>query len=365
MTAGQKISVGIVDDNRGIVSSLKTYLEYTNQIEVAICAYSAEEFLTKLKECDEEQTPAVVITDINMPGMSGIELVRRAKLRYPDVKFLMLTVNEDEEALFEAIKAGAEGYLMKDEKISAIADLVVGMVQEGGVPMTSRIARKTLDLLAKLRTPSGSGPDLSAYGLSGREKDVLQLLVMGRDYKAIATELHISPHTVRKHIANIYSKLHVTSKAQVINLVHATGSRRTNVDSTGYKAIIVDDHRIILESLSMMLGTLPGIQIIDRFDDSREVMPYLDQHAIDLLITDVSMPLLNGVELARQVRTAHPEVKILMLTVSDDPMQVQAARDMGVQGYLLKKAGKKELQFAIDQIMNGGMHYFDQHAAVV
>ncbi len=143
MDADKPVKVAIVDDSKDIVDSLRSYLEYTNKLEVTCTANSGEEFIRKMKACETDKLPAVVITDINMPGMSGVDLVKHLKVTHPGLKFLMLTVNDDEDALFEAIRAGAEGYLMKDEKISTIADMTLSMMREGSIPMTSRIARKT------------------------------------------------------------------------------------------------------------------------------------------------------------------------------------------------------------------------------
>jgi DNA-binding NarL/FixJ family response regulator len=134
----------------------------------------------------------------------------------------MLTIFDDEDKIFEAIRGGANGYLLKDEKVNVIEDFIHQIMEVGGVPMSPSIARKAMNMLA--RSPGRDagaqldGPESTA--LSDREFEVLSLLVQGYDYRIIAEKLFLSAHTVRKHIANIYSKLQVTSKAQAINLAH-------------------------------------------------------------------------------------------------------------------------------------------------
>ena len=156
-----------------------------------------------------------------MPVMDGIEAVTIAKEVYPDTHFLMLTVFDDDDKLFEAIKAGATGYLLKDEKVSSIVKAITEIVFEGGVPMSPRIARKVLGLLrnspeeAPPTTENGTEDD---HMLSTREMEILNRIVDGLNYQQIGERLFISPHTVRKHIANIYEKLHVSNKASAIKI---------------------------------------------------------------------------------------------------------------------------------------------------
>ena len=159
--------------------------------------------------------------DIEMPEMKGTEAVKFASSIYPDLKFLMLTVFDDDDKIFDAIKNGASGYLLKDEKTSTIIDHIQQLLDIGGAPMSPSIARKALSLLSRSNineNPLGDAADQVTSKLSERECDVLRLVVEGKDYRAIAEKLFLSSHTIRKHIANIYGKLHVSSKAQVINL---------------------------------------------------------------------------------------------------------------------------------------------------
>jgi DNA-binding NarL/FixJ family response regulator len=215
-----KIPIGIVDDKSQNRLSLAERINYSDDIEVVLMAANGNDFLDQMKSLAESQYPAVVLMDIEMPGTDGIETVRTGKQLYPEVKFLMLTVFDDDDKIFEAIKAGAGGYLLKDEKIAVIIDCIEQLQEAGGAPMSPRIARKAFDLLMKASIPGkeATPEEKNDYQLSGRETEVLKLLVDGFDYKAIAEKLFLSSHTVRKHIANIYHKLHVTSKAQAIKL---------------------------------------------------------------------------------------------------------------------------------------------------
>lgn len=159
----------------------------------------------------QKTNPDVVIMDIDMPGMNGIEGVRLIRKNFPTVQILMLTVFEDEEKVFAAIKAGAGGYILKNAEpvnlLSAITE-----VNNGGAPMTPIIARKVLQQFQHLQSEEIK----EDYHLSGREKDVLSLLVDGLSYKMIAGRLHITYDTVRAHMKKIYEKLHVASMTEAV-----------------------------------------------------------------------------------------------------------------------------------------------------
>jgi DNA-binding NarL/FixJ family response regulator len=215
-----KIPVCIVDDKSQNRLSFTERLNYSDDIGVMLTACDGKDFFEKMKALDFQDHPKVVLMDIEMPEMDGIATVLAGKLLYPHIHFLMLTVFDDDDKIFEAIKAGADGYLLKNEKISAIIDCIVQLSESGSAPMSPRIARKTLDLLMKASFPEIEKESMRTndYELSGREMEILKLTVDGYGYKNIAEKLFLSSHTVRKHIANIYHKLHVTSKAQAIKL---------------------------------------------------------------------------------------------------------------------------------------------------
>jgi DNA-binding NarL/FixJ family response regulator len=213
-----KIPIAIVDDNSENRYFLADQLRYSEEISVVFMARNGVDFLQTMKDLAPQQHPLVVLMDIEMPEMKGTEAVKYARQIYPDLKFLMLTVFDDDDMIFEAIKNGANGYLLKDEKTSTIIDYIQQLLEMGGAPMSPSIARKALSLLSRSQLPDTAVREDVPEVLSDRERDVLRLLVEGKDYKAIAERLFLSTHTIRKHIANIYEKLHVSSKAQVINL---------------------------------------------------------------------------------------------------------------------------------------------------
>ena len=215
-----KIPVGIVDDKSQNRLLFTERLNFSDQITVVMTASGGNDFLDQMKKMEAPQHPAIVLMDVEMADMDGIAAVHAGKILYPHVHFLMLTVFDDDDKIFEAIKAGAEGYLLKDEKVALIIDCIVQLSESGSAPMSPRIARKTLDLLMNASIPKMEKEDKEKndFALSGREIEILRLTIDGYSYKQIATKIFLSPNTVKKHLSNIYQKLHVTSKAQAIKI---------------------------------------------------------------------------------------------------------------------------------------------------
>ncbi len=207
------IRIAIVDDKQPNRVSLQEKLSFVPELEVTFLAANGEDFLEKIKQ--EKVQVDVVLMDIDMPVMDGIEAVNIAAELFPNTKYLMLTVFDDDDKIFEAIKAGAIGYLLKDENVDRIVDSIKQIVEFGGSPMSPRIARKALQLLMNANIEKTTKEETV---LSTREMDILKGLVDGLDYKSVAEKLFISPHTVRTHITHIYKKLHVTSKTQAVML---------------------------------------------------------------------------------------------------------------------------------------------------
>lgn len=215
------IRIAIVDDKRLMRTTLSDQLSYYEELDVVLLACDGNDFLSQMNNTPTDQLPQVVMMDIEMPNMDGIETVAITKEIYPDVLCLMLTVFDDDEKLFEAIKAGASGYLLKDEKPSNILKAITESIYDGGVPMSPRIAQKALNLLKNTSKPADEEPkaaDNLDSVLSDREIEILQRIVDGLNYQQIGERLFISPHTVRKHTANIYNKLHVSNKASAIKV---------------------------------------------------------------------------------------------------------------------------------------------------
>ncbi len=218
-----KIRLAVVDDNFHTRQSIKELLGYSQQLEICFLGDSGKNFLSYLKTCNESSLPDIVLMDIDMPELDGIDTVAISKAVYPSMKFLMLTVYDDEDLLFRSIKAGASGFLLKDEKINVIEQHIANLHKGIDAPMSPSIAQKALSLINKSGAKENVSDENSfpiPLDVSSREIEVLQLLVDGYNYKDIGEKLFISYNTVKKHVANIYEKLHVTSKAQAIKVSH-------------------------------------------------------------------------------------------------------------------------------------------------
>lgn len=206
------VTIGIVDDNAAFLKQLKENLLPFNDVQVLFTAQNGEDALDRLQMC--KQLPLVLLMDIEMPVMDGIEATAIIAGN-TDIKVLILTVFDTDEKIFEAIKAGAAGYLLKDSKphriITAIEDIM-----DGGAPMSPHIASRTLELLRNTAGSKEKFPTPTDYKLSDREVQLLQLLVEGNTYQQIADSMFISHGTVRKHIENIYNKLHIHSKIEAV-----------------------------------------------------------------------------------------------------------------------------------------------------
>ena len=220
----KKIPIAIVDDKRLLRNTLAEQIQYNQPIEVLFTAEHGIDFLQQMEKRPKNNHPLVVLMDIEMPEMDGLETVLISKEIYPDIQFLMLTAFSEDDKIFDAVKAGASGYLLKDENISKIVSSIQELLYEGSVPMSPIVAKRTLEMLKSGEKPIPTNPSNEEHSdevidyLSSREMDILQGVVSGLNYKEIAEKLFISPHTVRKHIANIYEKLHVSNKTAAIKI---------------------------------------------------------------------------------------------------------------------------------------------------
>jgi DNA-binding NarL/FixJ family response regulator len=201
------ISIAIVEDLDVVRNGLKDFISLSTDFLVVGSFKTGEEAFEHLPEI----RPDIVIMDINLPGMNGIECIRQVKDKSPGTQFMMFTVYENDDKVFEALKAGASGYLLKNTGLLHIAESVKEL-HEGGSPMSANIARKMVNLF---RDNDKKNPFLDL--LSNREKEILQLLAKGLLYKEIAEQLHITTGTVRIHIHKIYEKLHVQNRTEAIN----------------------------------------------------------------------------------------------------------------------------------------------------
>ncbi len=191
-------------------------------LEMVFMALNGHECLEQLKGLPLIKHPQIIFMDLEMPKLDGIQTIQIAKALYPHIHFIVLTVFDDDDKIFEAIRAGANGYLLKDENGEGINYAINSIINFGGAPMSPAIARKALNMLGKanhVATSSSTIGEVDAI-LSEREKEILQHTINGSDAKRIAETIGISVLTVRKHISNIHQKLHVNSKAQIMNLAH-------------------------------------------------------------------------------------------------------------------------------------------------
>jgi len=207
------ITVCIVDDNKDIRSALEQIIIMSDGYRLLGSFPSAEEAIEKIPAL----SPQVVLMDINLGGMSGIECVRRLKPVHPDILYMMCTVYEEDEKIFEALSAGANGYILKKTAPGKLLEAIKEL-SEGGAPMSSQIARKVVAAFRGKTVSDGLvQEDKSINVLSGREKEILEHLSKGLLYKEIANNLFISPETVRKHVYHIYEKLHVNNRVEAVN----------------------------------------------------------------------------------------------------------------------------------------------------
>ncbi len=204
------LRVIIFDDNRDVRESVEMLLSTTGDMELAA---GFESCINLIKEIDLLR-PDVVLMDIDMPTMSGINAVKLLRTKFPALPVLMLTGFEDDEKVFDSICAGANGYVLKNANMESLIHYVREVFQ-GGAPMTPVIARKVLNQFSKLQ-PAQSVQD-EFNSLSSREKEVLNLLVKGKSYKMIAEELFIGFETVHSHVSRIYKKLQVCSVVEAVS----------------------------------------------------------------------------------------------------------------------------------------------------
>jgi len=210
------MNIGIIDDNLSIGRQLIQKLSLAEEIRVMFFVDRGRKALEWLAQHPEK--PEILLMDIEMPDMDGIETTFRIKQQFPEIKILMLTVFESEDKIFNAIKAGATGYLLKDEKLERML-VAFDEIMEGGIPMSAIVASKSLQMMLK-----GYKPDVktsfiqsSDEQLTKREQDILEKLAEGLRNQEIADKLFISRATVKKHIENIYLKLQLKSRVELVN----------------------------------------------------------------------------------------------------------------------------------------------------
>ncbi len=206
----KEISVCVVDDNKELRNALEEIITMSDGYKCIATIGTAEDAVNQIPILQ----PDVVLMDINLGSeASGIDVVRVLKPRLPDINFMMCTVYEENEKIFEALTSGASGYILKKTNPSRMLE-AIRELYEGGAPMSSQIARKVV-VAFQHQTSSSNGEDLDM--LSTREKEILEFLSRGLMYKEIASQLFLSPETVKKHVYHIYEKLHVSNRVAAVN----------------------------------------------------------------------------------------------------------------------------------------------------
>ena len=203
------IKVVIVEDIKEIREGLQLLINSNKAFSCPTTYSNAEEALSSIPA----SLPDVVLMDIHLPGINGIEAVRGLKAKYPGIQFIMSTVYEDDENIFESLKAGATGYLLKKTSPDKILDAITE-VYNGGSPISAQIARKVISAFQK------KDPVDASNELTPKEKEILKALAKGLRYKEIADEMQISMDTVRTHVRHIYEKLQVQSRMEAVNKIY-------------------------------------------------------------------------------------------------------------------------------------------------
>lgn len=218
--------IGIVDDKATNRNILKDKLQRCQEFDVTLLAENGNDFLLQLKSLPVAQQPEVVLMDLEMPEMDGVNAIALGAAFYPNIKFVVLTIFDDEEKIFRAIRAGAYGYLLKDESAETINEMLQHMKETGAGPISPGIAHKILQMMQQQQKGEPNLPpnkEANLLDLTEREKEILQLLVQGYLYKEIGAQLDISPNTAKKHVMNIYQKLHINSRAEAMHLAYKKG----------------------------------------------------------------------------------------------------------------------------------------------
>lgn len=214
-----KIKIGIIDDQHDLITGLQRNLSVYRDLEILFISRNGKDAIDK----SISQKPDLLFMDIQMPVMNGIETTREIKKHNSNIKIIMLTVVDDENIIFEAIMAGANGYITKDSPPEKIHDSIIECI-EGGAPMSPAIAFKAMQLIRKNNPIQNSPIQPEQFDLTKREIEILEKISSGQTYKQIGDLLFISPKTVRKHIENIYGKLRVHNKLEAVDI-----ARKNNI----------------------------------------------------------------------------------------------------------------------------------------
>lgn len=217
------LRVALVEDNASLRQRLIEHFNYYPEVTLVHAAGSGEALIIWLENQPSGQRPQVALMDIELPGLDGIETTRRVREIEPELEVMMFTVFEDVEKLFASVQAGAAGYLLKDEPVQTIVSSLVELAA-GGAPMSPAMARKMLEHLRANPPRVAPNPaDAPGTPLTERERQILGLLVDGKNYHEVGDLLSISPQTVRSHIKKIYRKMEVHTRADAVRIAIGRG----------------------------------------------------------------------------------------------------------------------------------------------
>ncbi|MFZ4057263.1 MAG: LuxR C-terminal-related transcriptional regulator [Ferruginibacter sp.] len=218
------IRIAIVDDkihNRKIIIDK---LSRNHFFSIVFEAVNGNDFLQKMQLMEKDDLPHIVLMDLEMPEVDGVSAIATASSIYPEVKFVVLTIFDDDDMIFKAIRAGACGYLLKEEREDVINGMLMNLWESGTGPISPSIAYKILQMVQLPVPEKEKNTDyVNMFLLTEREKEILQLLSQGLENKEIGTKLFISSNTVKKHCISIYNKLHVNSRSQALRIAYTKG----------------------------------------------------------------------------------------------------------------------------------------------
>ncbi len=224
-----EIRIAIVEDNASLRKNFRDQFTFYPDIQLVADFATGEAAINSLRSLPPTKLPHIVLMDIELPKMSGIETTIMLKELLPEIEILILTVFENNEKVFQSVRAGASGYILKDESFDEIVN-AVRELKNGGAPMSPTIASKVLTLLRKKSLPDSPRKtmvdepgDPAELSLTTRELELLEGLVKGETYISLSEQFFLSPHTVKTHIKNIYKKLHVHSRAMAVRVALERG----------------------------------------------------------------------------------------------------------------------------------------------
>ena len=210
-------AVALVEDNETLRRRLIERLGYFNEVTLALAVESGEGLFEALSSAPADRHPQVILMDIELPAMSGIDATALLQEHYPAIDVIMLTVFEQDDKIFKAIQAGASGYLLKDVSTDQIVSSILEL-RRGGAPMSASVARRLLRFVREIKPPAHVPNTADTFALTSRELEILECIVRGETVATMAESLFLSPYTVGSHLKNIYRKLHVHSRAAAVRV---------------------------------------------------------------------------------------------------------------------------------------------------